>query len=162
MYHQYAIRQIQESDWPAIVSIQSEVYTTVEPETEQVLRSKVRLGKQFCRVITDSSEMVVGYCLAHPWDEHPIVLDTIYHEIRDSQLLYIHDLAISPQHKGKGLGQMVVESLISAAKAHSLNSIKIIALRQALSFWEKVNFHSKKVNVDACYGDDAVVMIRNL
>lgn len=159
---QFYIRPIQESDWPTIISIQSQVYTTIEPESEDVLRSKQRLGQEFCLVITDNHHRLAGYCLAHPWTDQSIVLDHIYEPTITPALLYIHDLAILPMYKGKKLGSFVVEHLLHSAKKVQLPKAKIVSLAQARYFWEKIGFKEIQTPVDESYGKDAITMVRKI
>lgn len=157
------IRSITDNDWPAILSIQATVYPNVAPETETVLRSKIALGPKTCLVMTDRQNNVAGYCLAHPWHQQPASLHTVYKKPQQPQLLYIHDMAIAPEHMGKQFGSQVVAYLQLWAQKQGYRALSLVSLEQAVSYWQRHGFepHDYTIN-EAQYGAGACYMLKQI
>ncbi|MGL5361073.1 MAG: GNAT family N-acetyltransferase, partial [Shewanella sp.] len=60
------LRAITPQDWDAILTIQAECYSQLDPEPLHVLQSKWQVSPSSCFVF-ELKNAVVGYCLAHPW-----------------------------------------------------------------------------------------------
>lgn len=157
------IRSIHEDDWPAILKIQSAVYPDIEPESEAVLRSKTTLSHDTCVVISNSVGEILGYCLAHPWSDSPAHLHTIYTQYQRATHLYIHDLAIAPEYKGKQLGKTIYQFMCTKARQMNLQAIGLVSLQQALPFWSRLNFRMTAMELcNVEYGDGAKFMQQEL
>ena len=157
------IRAINDTDWPSILSIQASVYPDITPETETVLRSKMHLGPQTCLVITDQQHNVTGYCLAHPWHRYPASLHTIYPKPQQSELLYIHDMAIAPIHAGKQIGSQTLKYLQQWATQHGYRELSLVSLQQAVGYWQRHGFKSQSYVIDeAQYGAGACYMLKQI
>lgn len=158
------IRSITELDWPCILAIQAAVYPSITPETETVLRSKLELGSQTCLAITDeTSQVIAGYCLAHPWHEQPASLHTIYSPSQSPQLLYIHDIAIAPRFAGKQFGSQIMCYLESWTRKQGFQKISLVSLQQAISYWQHHGFAIQNQIIDETdYGAGACYMLKQL
>ena len=157
------IRAIKETDWPAILRIQNEVYPDIVPESEAVLRSKTKLGPTTCLTICDRQNNVAGYCLAHPWTQDPASLHSIYEMPSAPQLLYIHDMAIAPSYAGKRLGNRTLQYLQSWAKKHGYTTLSLVSLGQAVSYWQQHGFLHTGFQVDTDqYGEGASYMLKQI
>ena len=150
---------IEESHWGQIVNIQKESYSDIEPESVSVLKSKWIYSPETCFVYLEDGE-VSGYLLAHPWgDETPPSLSKEISENVVTDQLYIHDLAISSKFRGKGIGKLMVNALLS--KAHMLGFVKIslVAVQEAERFWSQFGFVERTGPIlCSSYGVGAVFM----
>lgn len=81
--------------------------------------------------------------------------------------LYIHDMAVVPESRGKGVAKALLDAAYEEAARHAaIERVALIAVRGADSFWRKQGF--KALPTDAlpeavedklaAYGDDAVYM----
>lgn len=157
------IRLIQDTDWPAILAIQEVVYPDITPESEDVLRSKIALGRDTCIVATDHQNHITGYCLAHPWSDKPASLHTLYTPPDIPLSLYIHDMAIAPQYAGTRIGSQIFYHLVLWAKTQKLPQISLISLAQAITYWKRLGFKDVPYDVDASqYGAGARYMLKTL
>lgn len=157
------IRAIKETDWPAILRIQNEVYPDIVPESEAVLRSKTELGPATCLTICDQQNNVAGYCLAHPWTKNPASLHTIYEAPSEPQLLYIHDMAIAPGYAGKRLGKTILQHLQAWAQKQGYTKLSLVSLGQAVSYWQQHGFQHSKHPIDTNqYGESACYMLKQI
>lgn len=157
------LRAITPLDWDAILDIQDECYSQLDPEPLHVLQSKWLVSPKTCFVIEHQGSLV-GYCLAHPWtvDTPP----SLYQEITTlpkANSLYLHDIAISAKAQGLGAGRKVLNQLHHLANDLGLTSLSLVAVQGADSYWLKMGFSQKAI--DKClasYTDDACYMVSPL
>lgn len=154
------LRAITPQDWDAILAIQDECYSQLDPEPLHVLQSKWQVSPQSCFVF-EVDKSVVGYCLAHPWTTNmpPALYQPITH-LPKADTLYLHDIAISAKAQGLGAGAKALTRLTLLADRYNLNSLSLVAVQGADSYWQKMGF--KPQAIDKCLGsytDDAMYMI---
>ena len=155
-----SIRAIDESVWPGALCVQEESYADVFPETVEVLKSKWRTSPDTCFVYTDKNGEVLGYLLSHPWpsDCVPKLHEEItLHDVSNN--LYLHDLAVSNNARGKGVSQKLVNSLLQAAHTLGYKTISLVAVQGAGKFWSKYGFaRAADIPLPDSYGRDAQFM----
>ncbi|CAM3221443.1 GNAT family N-acetyltransferase [Shewanella violacea] len=152
------LRNIDSGDWASILLIQEECYPEIEPESLGVLQSKWLLSPQSCFVV-ETGKQVVGYCLAHPWIlGSPPSLEQVISQVEKADTLYLHDIALSAHAQGKGAGRAAVEKLLTFARQWEFDSISLVAVQGASSYWKKLGFVQEPIDkslntytADACY-----------
>lgn len=152
------IRHINAMDWPAILTIQEECYPNLIPESLKALQSKAQVSPDSCYVL-EVNDKVLGYCLAHPWLLHqPPSLEQVIHQPSDADTLYLHDIAFSSKTRGLGAGEKIFNRLVSKAKQLNLDSISLVAVQGASTYWQRLGFKSRIIDrslddypEDACY-----------
>jgi len=154
------IQKIKETNWRDILKIQSEAYQEVGLEDLEVLKSKWAASPETCFVCLSNQGKVLGYLLAHPWNEvKPPKLFEPLLDIQGGEHLYLHDMAISSQSKGQGLGRAMAVKLFEVAQRKGIQSISLVAVQGAESFWSILNF--KVVGgaaICSSYGENSVLM----
>lgn len=163
------IQTIKETNWNAILDIQSEAYQEVNPENVEVLKSKWIASPETCFVCLSDQGKVLGYLLSHPWNniEPPKLFEPLPN-IQGGEHFYLHDMAISPQSKGQGLGQAMVKELFEEVQKKGVKIIRLVAVQGAESYWSihgfKVVIEAKigGVKIGSSYGKDAVLMEKTL
>jgi len=135
-----SINLISENSWNSILKIQEEAYTDILPEDLNVLKSKWISSPNTCAVYLNSDNKILAYLLAHPWaNEVPPKL----HEktqITNSINLYLHDLALAQEARGKGIAKNLVTNLIDKAKSQGFAKIFLVAVQGSDMFWSKFGF----------------------
>ena len=85
------------------------------------------------------------------------------HEISigaDGVNLYLHDLALSHEARGKGIAKKLVENLIDTAKDQGFKKILLVAIQNSSVFWGKFGFvHIPNGDVCPSYGPSAKLML---
>ena len=158
-----SISLITENFWSDITKIQKKAYTELPPEDVNILKSKWLSSPKTCSVYLSHDNMVLAYLLAHPWaNEAPPKL----HEkspITVCRNLYLHDLALAHEARGKGIARKLVENLIDNAKAQGVVKILLVAVQNSSGFWAKFGFLIIP-NAVICpgYGDSAKLMALEL
>lgn len=134
------ISLISENSWDCILKIQEEAYTDILPEDVGVLKSKWISSPNTCAVFLNNDNKVLAYLLAHPWDgEVPPKLHEKT-EIKNSSKLYLHDLALAKEARGKGIAKQLVTYLIDKAKSQGFAKIFLVAVQGSDMFWAKLGF----------------------
>ena len=52
----------------------------------------------------------------------------------------IEDVAVHSEHRGKGIGKLLIETLIKTAKAHQCDKIILNSNEENIPFYEKIGF----------------------
>lgn len=154
------IKEIEEIHWNKILEIQEESYQEIGTEELEVLKSKSEASPDTCFVCLSNTEEVFGYLLAHPWSGiSPPKLFESLSNIENCEYLYLHDMAISPQSKGKGIGRAAAIKLFEVAQNKEINRVSLVAVQGSESFWSRIGFQEVTgVNVCSSYGEKAVLM----
>ena len=157
------IRPIMETDWLAILALQAEAYHALEPESEQVLRSKLQLGPHTCLVACDG-EQVLGYCLAHPWCKcDPAGLYQCYSTTAGQDTLYIHDMVVAPKARGRGIAEQFLRQVEQHASALQAEQLSLVAVQGAERYWARHGFMPSRTSKNLHeYGRQAIYMRRVL
>ncbi|KXO12990.1 GCN5-related N-acetyltransferase [Moritella sp. JT01] len=156
-----SIRTIKETDWDAIMQIQSDAYASHLHEDLTVLKSKWTASPTSCFVFTNRDSRVLGYLLAHPWsgEQAPklgeaVVIDTSYSEV------YLHDLAISGDARGLGIARQLILHFIIAMQNFGCQRLLLTAVQDSASFWHLYGFSSlEHISVCPSYGQGAKLMV---
>ncbi|MGL4205307.1 MAG: GNAT family N-acetyltransferase [Aeromonadaceae bacterium] len=155
------IRPIVDADWPAILALQAEAYHALEPESEQVLRSKLALGPDTC-LVACQGDRLLGYCLAHPWCKStPAGLYQCYPTTAGRDALYIHDVVVSPSVRGLGVARQFLRHIEQQAARLQAEQLSLVAVQGADRYWARHGFlptHTHKSLHD--YGEQAIYMRR--
>lgn len=157
------ISTIEDFMWPEIIGLQRQAYIHLLPESEIVLKSKWQSAPETCFVCRMENK-VVAYLLAHGWSGeilpklHQVMVGPL-----DSERLLIHDLVVSPQQAGHGIGSRLVLHTIETAREHRYRQATLVAVQGASPFWAKMGFvKDLSLQVSSDYGADAVAMSKSL
>ena len=88
------------------------------------------------------AEKVVGYLISHPYrkDTYP-PLNTLIHEIpENADTWYIHDLAILPEFRGRGMVRLVLEEVKALALVQGIQEMSLVSVYGTEAFWTKMGF----------------------
>ena len=159
-----SIRMIKETDWNAIMQIQSDAYASHLHEDLTVLQSKCVASPTSCFVFTNADDSVLGYLLAHPWQGNQapklgetVVIDTGHHEV------YLHDLAISGDARGLGIASQLIHHFIIAMRNLGRQRLVLTAVQDSSPFWQRYGFSClERTSVCPSYGQGAKLMALNV
>ncbi|HMB09197.1 GNAT family N-acetyltransferase [Saliniramus sp.] len=134
-----AWRRMAHADLPAVFALSKQVHAAY-PEHPEIARERLALAPQWCRVLAAGADLR-GYLLAHPWRRGaPPALDSLIGALPDDpDCLYIHDLAIAPQQRGKGDAAVLLASLKREAFA-DFPVIALISTGPATGYWQRQGF----------------------
>lgn len=154
-----SISSITDELWPDILRIQREVYSAIEPESLEVMRSKWLHSPEFCFVYRDAEHGVAAYLLAHAWhSRQPPKLHCPLPPDSGGDVLFVHDLSISQKLAGRGVGRKLVQRVLKQASDCEKRQALLVSIQASEGFWSKMGFMASPQAADAAYGDRACVM----
>lgn len=128
---------------------------------------RLALHPQGCFALEDAGE-VVGYLIAYPWRRGSApALNTGLDALPEgADVLYLHDLALDPRLRGRGLARPAVEALVRRAREDGWPAVSLVAANDAEGFWRRLGFETvedpRLAEKLASYGEDARYMVRRL
>ena len=127
-------------DIPAVLAIETLVHVEYH-EGEQMFANRFSLFPKGC-FVCEIGGKIVGYMLSHPWQlGSPVALNMMLEATPPSaNCLYIHDFVLLPAARGSGAAQMALNVADSLAAKLNLNGLAIVAIPDAVGFWEHVDF----------------------
>lgn len=186
--HTYTWRPLTHSDIPSLYHLSTQLHPSL-PEEAEVFAERQRLFPGGCLALVRSAsdsesvsrdtaeksnteeaqmqeDQLYGYAIAHPIPPRcPPALDTLLTSIPVSATdFYIHDLALSPEARGRGLAKAGVEFLLGVAGETGLKTAALVSVYGTAAFWEGCGF--KRVHDEGMrrkvegYGEGAVFMER--
>ena len=159
------IREIKDFDFFHIIEIENNSYDS--PEELSVLTNKWENDSKYC-FVAESNSIITGFIIAYPaCKDHVAKLHSKYLENtpdEKKQSLYIHDIAISSEFKGIGIGTKLCNHVYTLAKKNGLDHTHLVAVNKpAASFWRSRGYLITEIVATVHgYSEDAVVMQRKL
>lgn len=161
-------RPMTDSDLPAVLALQAQVYPADILEEEAFFLNRLALAAWTCRV-TIREERLLGYLVAYPWsaDLPPALNQPLERLPQQADSWFVHDCAVSPQAQGLGLASLMLrDSALSAGQA-GLTRASLVSLAPAVGYWEKQGYrpvpHTPALVAKlAGYGPGASYMTREL
>lgn len=135
-----AIRPLLVTDLPAALAIQSEVYPAFLRENLAAFASRLAVVPCYCLAAT-REERLVGYMLAHGWPTGaPPPIGAVLQANPPSEILFIHDLAVSSAGRGAAIGHQLVTRVSDLARRDGLRHAELIAVEGAAPYWQALGF----------------------
>lgn len=157
------IRVLTDEDWDDVVALESGAYAALGlSEGRAALRSKAAASPTTCFVLRADAR-VVGYLLALPYPANRApALDRTETSRYTSRNLHLHDVAVAPAYRGRGLGRRLVAHLEDTAAAHGCTEVSLIAVAGAETYWSARGYTAAPHVPTAGYDHTAVYMSRSL
>ncbi|MFZ4681989.1 MAG: GNAT family N-acetyltransferase [Terrimicrobiaceae bacterium] len=135
------IRPINATDWPAVDRIQLAAFAPEVIEELTVFASFAALSPTTC-LLAIADEEAIGYLLAHPWipDDLPPLNTALDRLPERSTSLFIHDLALLPDRRGRGAARDLVHAAFAAGKSLGLAQASLLSVQGSESFWQRQGF----------------------
>ncbi|KAM7195744.1 hypothetical protein V8F20_007314 [Naviculisporaceae sp. PSN 640] len=175
----FAWRQMLLSDIPGLVHVGEVVHPSL-PESPTVFTERATLFPDGCLVLTDSDHSnpstgscpepaprtLYGYAISHPIPYNtPPALDSLLGSIpADPPQYYIHDVAILPEFRGRGLAEKCIRQLLEVARVHGYQETALVSVYGTSKFWGRYGFEPPEDLAEVLkekikgYGDDAMYM----
>ena len=156
-----AWREMSVSDIEGLMRVADEVHPDL-PEGDNVFTERVKLFPEGCLVLIEGDE-VCGYAISHPIrHRQPPALSSLLGEIApDANQYYIHDVAIIPRLRGRGLAAECICKLLMVAKRYRTTCL--VSVYGTAPFWGRFGFVPEPVDAVLAeklrnYGDDATYL----
>lgn len=161
------IRHLAYDDLTAALALQAASYPAFLCEGAEAFASRLAVPAPYCLAATRGAALV-GYLLAHGWaSEAPPPVDTVLAADGPGDVLYVHDLAVSPHERGSGLGRQLIGQAFDLARQDGFRRAELIAVEGAAGFWRSLGFiegtpSARLAAKVAGYGAEARWMTRDL
>jgi GNAT superfamily N-acetyltransferase len=128
-------------DLAAVAALEALSHAPLPPEGEALFAERLALFPQGCLVTEDAAELA-GYAVAHPWREgNPPALGQMLGALpADADCLHLHDIALAPRARGKGLVAAALARFVPLAGAHGLGALTIVAVHGTGPLWRRHGF----------------------
>lgn len=155
------IERMTDGDWQALEKLELEAFGDAVAESADVLRSHWLAAPDSCFVARDD-EALLGFLLAHTWGSEvpPALHQHLTTADCEGDILFLHSLVVAQEAAGKGVGTQLVERLLYGAKEQGFQTVLLVAVQGADSYWSRFGFVETTQQADASYGAVAVVMQR--
>ena len=134
-------------------------------EAREMFANRLELNPAGCFVLQTPGGLE-GYLIAYPWrtDAAP-ALNTLIEAIpAKAEVVYLHDLVLTPTVRGQGWSKPAVQAVVDLARAGDWATIALVAVNDAVDFWRGHGFEVKQTPEMAAklasYGSDARYMTR--
>ncbi|WP_066717327.1 GNAT family N-acetyltransferase [Sphingomonas pituitosa] len=125
------------------LALQSRAYPAFLVEPEPAFASRLHVAAPF-NLVVERDGHLLAYLLAHGWPrESPPPVGAVLDPMRTGDTLYLHDLAVSPNARGMGIGQALVAHCFALAAAGELERAELIAVEGAADFWRRLGFRAE-------------------
>jgi GNAT superfamily N-acetyltransferase len=128
------------------VEVIAEAVHAAYPEDPEVFAERLALFPMGCHVLAQAGGLV-GYVISHPWRAGaPPALNALLGALPEpAGCFYIHDLALLPAARGRGVARRVVRSLGVMAFSLGLPEVALVAVGGSEGFWRAQGFVAQDV-----------------
>ena len=137
------IRQLTPRDLTSVLRIQALAYIPELIESADSFGAKLKLFPAGCLGVFNE-DVLCAYVFSHPWhtDEY-VPLDSRNATPATSvSCYYIHDLAVDPSCRGRGLAKMLLDQLLAIAAELRIRKFALVAVQDSESFWKHWGFRA--------------------
>ncbi|MXO75330.1 GNAT family N-acetyltransferase [Altererythrobacter aerius] len=137
---QVRLDPLQVSDVEAVLAIQHDVYPAALVEDRPVFLSRIALPRSYCLAAREGARLI-GYLVAHGWFANaPPPLGAVLTAEAPGDVLYIHDLGVSREGRGSGIGRTLALRAMELAAGDGIKEAQLIAVGGAEPFWRRLGF----------------------
>lgn len=138
---QFEIRGIQESDLDAVLGVQEQCYRRDLLESRECFAQKLSLFPRGCFCAIAGGRMV-AYVFTHPWKlgAHVHLNSQSMVGAERPDCLYVHDMAIVPRARARGVADGLLRAVQGAADELGLGAFAGVAVQGSEPFWERWGF----------------------
>jgi ribosomal protein S18 acetylase RimI-like enzyme len=168
-YSSIQLRSMTTTDLPAVCDIQQHCYYASYWERIDVFAEKIALFPIGC-FVAFVNDLCRGYVFSHPWfKDNSVPLDSPIDSLPlASDCYYLHDCAVDPQARSRGIGEKLIKEVIRTAQNIGARNLQLVSVQQSQNYWGRFGFVTlenstpESDNHLISYGPDAQMMSLNL
>lgn len=160
------LRSLTPADVGGVLRIQTLCYGADFVEGEAVFSRRLQ-APHHCSWAAQQGDVLVAYLAAYwsgPGKVTPLQGDFVAQS--QASVLYLHDMAVSPELAGQGLARRLLRAAMDQAEARGVRQAALVAIQGAEHYWARQGFAPQPLG-DAqqqaglrSYGENAVYMVR--
>lgn len=134
------IRPMRPDDIDDLLHIQRQCYPPMMQEKRDVLASRIASSGTTSRLALLGS-VPIAYLFSYPSVLSKVTpLDAAFVVAAMPDTFYMHDLAVSPQAKGRGVGKALIRDAFAMARRMQLAQLALVAVQGAHAYWQTHGF----------------------
>ena len=162
---QAQLRPLLVADVDAVLQIQAQCYGPDFVEPREVFARRLQMAGQCSWAAVHEGE-VLAYLAAY-WSHPGMVtpLNGEFADYADANVLYLHDMAVSPTAAGQGLAKRMVDAATAMARQRGVMRTALVSVQGSQAYWERQGYAVEIVKNAmqrqhlATYGPDALYMV---
>ena len=159
-------RRMADTDLAGVTTLGNAIHLDY-PEDPAVFAACYRAYPAGCHVLAGEDGEVAGYLVSHPaiLGSPPLLNSPMVELPRHPDCYYLHDLALGPATRGRGLASEAVTIAVEEARAAGFDTVALIAVGDAYGFWARHGFAPDGdglIDPAKGYGAEARAMVRAL
>jgi ribosomal protein S18 acetylase RimI-like enzyme len=154
------------SDLPQVNHIADQIHLSL-PERPEVFTDKYQTFPEGAFVLENGGD-IVGYGLSHPWviGDIPPLDEFLGLPQSAPNCLYLHDVAILDEARGRGFARELITMMVTIGIAHRLHALALVSVYGTNMLWRRYGFNemedAKLVNKLSTYGESAHYMVKRV
>ncbi|WP_211451195.1 GNAT family N-acetyltransferase [Collimonas antrihumi] len=135
-----------DNDIPAVMRIQAQCYPSLMQESEAVFRARLALTPATCWIWSPSGQDPAAYLFSYPTNKDVITaLDHPFKIAATPDCLYLHDLAVAPNARGRQAGNVLVAAALGHARLNGWRWSALVSVQQSQKFWSALGYTATEV-----------------
>ncbi len=163
------IRNITLDDLPDVLHMQHLCYDASFHETPASFHAKIAVTPETCWLAIRRDDPL-AYLITLPvsYADFPALNSPTFRRSATPDVLYIHDLAVTPDGRAIGLGKTLVKHAFKMAEALQITRIGLIAVQDSVAYWSRYDFanvstpHPELLAKIRSFGDNACYMEKSI
>lgn len=154
-------RPMAAGDLAAVAALEVVCHAPLPPEGEALFAERLALFSPGCLVVDDAAGLA-AYVVTHPWTRRapPVLGQRLGALPAVPDCLHLHDIAIAPRARGRGLVGAALATLLPVVREAGLSVITLVAVHGTAPLWARHGF-AETGPAPSSYGE-GVTMVRNL
>ena len=143
------VRRARETDLKQLAGLERLIFPPGIADSRETLRKRLKAFRDGFLAYEEEGQ-ILGYLSAEFWDEmHPLEAGQPIRgrHVSSGQIMYIHVVAVHPDHQAKGIGTKLMHALLDLARRHHCSKALLVSRRtqkRAHGFYSKFRFKLKK------------------
>ncbi|MDX1677820.1 GNAT family N-acetyltransferase [Arsukibacterium sp.] len=143
------IRLIKPADITAVVALQDSCYSDALYESPALLQQRLSVAADSCWLAENANGQLLAYLFSYPSISGYITpLASAFAPSTLPQLLYLHDMAVSPAARGLGLASRLLATAQQHAISQGLTKLALVAVQGSVPYWQRQGFNEVTVLCD--------------
>lgn len=135
-----------DSDIPAVMRIQAVCYPALMQESEAVFRTRLALTPATCWVWSLRGQDPAAYLFSYPSNKDVVTaLDQPFKIAATPDCLYLHDLAVAPNARGRQVANVLVAAALEYARESGMRWSALVSVQQSQKFWSALGYAAVEI-----------------
>lgn len=145
-----SLRLMQATDLAGVAALQDQCYGNLLYEPPALLAVRWQSAASSCWVACSDTGQLLAYLFCYPSQDGKVTpLAQPFSPANEPELLYMHDMAVSPLARGQGLAARLLAQAEQFALYRQLPKLALVAVQGSVPYWQKQGFVLQAVTEEA-------------